>query len=427
MFNPTAEAADRRTMAAWQRERLRTTVMRLWTVPFYRKALEVRGLPPERVRALSDVRRLPFTTKDDLREQYPFGLLAVPRSEVVRFHATSGTGGRPVLVCYSRQDLRNWAELSARLLAAAGMGPGDLIHNALNYGLFTGGLGIHYGAEALGCQVLPASGGSSVRQVRLMQDLAPAGIKSTPSYILHLADVAEKEGVDPGALGLRAAILGAEPWSEALRAVIEARWKLTAYDSYGLSEMYGPGVAFECGEHNGLHLSEDHFLPEIVDPASGEPLPDGMEGELVLTSLTKEAMPLLRYRTGDRTAITREECTCGRSGARLRRVRGRLDQMLIVRGVNLFPSEVERVLTAFDRLRPHYELEVERPEALDQITVRAELRPGLSPEPALAEEVSRRLRDDLGLGARVELVEAGHLTRQEGTKALRVVDRRKGN
>lgn len=425
VFNPTAEAAERRTLIGWQRERLRQVVGRVWSVPFYRRALEERSVTPERVMTLADLNRLPFTTKADLREQYPFGLLAVPQTSVVRFHATSGTKGRPVLVGYTRQDLRNWAELCARLLVAAGLREGDTLHNALNYGLFTGGLGIHGGAELLGCSVIPASGGSSLRQMRLMQDLAPVAIKSTPSYILHLADVAETNDIDPGQFGLRAAILGAEPWSEALRTVIERRWRVTTFDSYGLSEMYGPGVAFECPERNGLHLQEDHVLAEIIHPEAGERAPDGEEGELVLTSLTREAMPLLRYRTGDRTAIDRAPCPCGRTGARIRRIRGRLDEMLIVRGVNLFPTEVERVLTAIERLQPHYELEIERPGALDQITVRAELRPGLVPEPALSAQIRQRLKEELGLSAAIELVEAGSIPRREGTKALRVIDKRK--
>lgn len=425
LFDKAREAITRRELASLQRERLRATVRRVWTVPFYQQALQARNLTPERISALSDLRRLPFTTKQDLRDQYPFGLFSVPRDHLVRVHATSGTKGRPVVVGYTEQDLRNWAALCARLLAAAGLRPGEFVHNALNYGLFTGGLGIHYGAEALRCPVVPASGGNSLRQIRLMQDFRPAGIKSTPSYMLHLADVADQAGIAPASLGLRSAILGAEPWSEALRRQIEERWGLTAYDSYGLSEMYGPGVAFECQYRDGLHVMEDHFLPEIIDAESGEPLGDGQEGELALTSLTKEAMPLLRYRTGDRTALTREPCPCGRTGARLRRVRGRTDEMLIVRGVNLFPAEVERVLLGVDGLAPHYEMVLERPGALDQISVTAEMRAGQEPDSRLAARVKKALKDELGLSARVELVAAGSLARNEGTKALRVIDRRK--
>jgi phenylacetate-CoA ligase len=425
VFDPYAEHLGRRALLELQGERLRHTVRHTWRVPFYRRAMEARGIAPERIRSLSDLTQLPFTTKQDLRDQYPFGLLAVPRTALARFHATSGTKGRPILVGYTRKDLACWAQLCARLLRAAGLRPGEAIHNALNYGLFTGGLGVHYGAELLGCPVIPASGGNSLRQIRLMQELLPAGIKSTPSYIMHLADVAEEAGIDPGSLGLRSAILGAEPWSEELRRAIEQRWQLTAYDSYGLSEMFGPGVAFECEYRQGLHLMEDHFLPEVIDPQSGAPLPPGQEGELVLTSLTKEAMPLLRYRTGDRTALIAEPCPCGRSSVRLRRFRGRTDEMLVVRGVNLFPSEVERVLVGMAELRPHFELVIERPGALDQIAVRAEVRPGIQPDPAIADRVRRQLKEELGLSAQVELLEAGALPRNEGTKAMRVIDRRK--
>jgi phenylacetate-CoA ligase len=425
VLSPPFEAADRRKLAALQQERLQVTVGRTWAVPFYRERLQAARLTPGAPVWPDELTRLPLTTKEDLREQYPHGLLAVEVGQVARFHATSGTKGRPVLVAYTANDLAQWAELCARLLTAAGVRPGEMIHNALGYGLFTGGLGLHAGAERLGCAVVPASGGGSLRQIQLMQDLRPAAVKSTPSYILHLADVAEEAGIDPGSIGLRSAILGAEPWSEALRRQIEQRWRLTAFDSYGLSEMFGPGVAFECRERAGLHLQEDHFLAEVIDPATGERLPDGAEGELVLTSLTKEAMPLLRYRTGDRTALTTEPCHCGRTGARLRRVRGRTDEMLVVRGVNLFPSEVERVLTGFDRLRPHYELELGRSGSLDRLTVRAEMRSGLAPDPALAEQVRRRLKEELGLTAAVELVDALALGRREGTKALRVIDRRK--
>ncbi len=420
MFNPADEGMDRLQLSALQLERLRTTIGRLQSVPFYQGRLG----PP--VHSLSDLAALPLTGKQDLLDQYPFGLFAVPVSGLARVHATSGTRGRPTLVGYTRGDLANWAQLCARLLYAAGLRPGEALHNALNYGLFTGGLGVHGGAEALGCLVIPASGGSSLRQLRLVQELRPAGIKCTPSYMLHLADVAETEGMDPRSLGLRSAILGAEAWSEELRQEIEQRWGLTAYDSYGLSEMYGPGVAFECEHRDGLHVMEDHFLPEIIDPDTLQPLEDGAEGELVLTSLTKEAMPLLRYRTGDRTTLLAGPCPCGRTGRRLRRVRGRTDDMLVVRGVNLFPSEVERVLVGAPHISAHYEMVIERPGALDQMTVRAELRPGVQPTQELAADLVKRLKDELGISARVELLEPGNLPRHEGTKAPRVIDRRKG-
>jgi phenylacetate-CoA ligase len=416
MYDPLVERMDRRSLEALQDQRLQQLAERLQRVPFYRERLQGKQL-----RGRHDLAALPFTTKQDLRDHYPFGLFAVPRAEVARLHATSGTRGKPTLVGYTRGDLATWAQLVARLLAGAGARPGDTLHVALNYGLFTGGLGIHGGAELLGCTVVPASAGSTHRQLLLMGDLRPDGLKATPSYALHLAETAEQHGIDPKSFGLRYGIFGAEPWSEAVRARLEERFGFTAYDSYGLSEMLGPGVAWECEHRQGLHLAEDHFLPEIIDPATGEVLAEG-EGELVLTSLTKEACPLLRYRTGDRTSLLTEPCPCGRTSVRLDRIRGRVDEMLIIRGVNLFPSEVERVLLQFPELQTRYQVRIWREGALDQVEVLVEARN--TAEESLVRRVQAALRQELGVGMGVRL--AAVPVSEERNKALRVIDERPG-
>ncbi|HWI66385.1 MAG TPA: phenylacetate--CoA ligase, partial [Symbiobacteriaceae bacterium] len=367
---------------------------------------------------------LPFTTKQDLRDQYPFGLFAVPRRELARVHATSGTRGKPTLVGYTKADLATWAQLCARLLAAAGGRPGDTLHVALNYGLFTGGLGIHGGAELLGCNVVPASAGSTRRQLLLMNDLRPAGLKATPSYALHLAEVAEAEGIDPRSFGLRYGVFGAEPWSEAVRNRLEDRFGFKAYDSYGLSEMLGPGVAWECEHRQGLHLAEDHFLPEIIDPATRRRLDPGEEGELVLTSLTKEAYPLIRFRTGDRTALLTEPCPCGRTLVRIDRIRGRVDEMLIIRGVNLFPSEVERVLLSFPELQSRYQVRLWREGALDEAEVLVEARRPEEADEALARRLRSAIKQELGVSMAVRFAAVPHS--EDRNKALRVIDERFG-
>lgn len=422
IYNPQMECTDRPALRRLQAQRLGETLRRVASVPFYAD----RGLMGGAVSGETiDVESLPFTTKRDLRDQYPFGLFAVPQRELARVHATSGTRGKPTLVGYTWNDLATWAELCARLLAGAGAQPGDTLHVALNYGLFTGGLGIHGGAEVLGCLVVPASAGSTHRQLLLMSDLRPAGLKATPSYALHLADVAEQEGIDPRSFGLRYGIFGAEPWSETVRARLEERFGFRAYDSYGLSEMLGPGVAWECEHRTGLHLAEDHFLPEIIDPATGRCLPPGDEGELVLTSLTKEAYPLIRYRTGDRTALLPDPCPCGRTLIRIDRIRGRVDEMVIIRGVNLFPTEVERVLLSFPELQARYQVHLWRNGALDEAEVLVEPR---RPQDVDEADLSRRLRaaikQELGvsMGVRFAAIPDG-----EGrNKALRVIDERCG-
>jgi phenylacetate-CoA ligase len=355
----------------------------------------------------------PFATKEQLRDAYPFGRLRVPLSECVRVHASSGTRGKATIVAYTRNDLELWADCCARAVAAAGGGPGTVVHVAYGYGLFTGGLGLHYGAERLGCTVVPASGGNTPRQAQLLEDLGAEILCCTPSYALAIAD----HVADAARLRLRTGIHGAEPWTEGLREAIEQALGLTALDIYGLSEIVGPGVSSECVEaRDGAHVNEDHFLVEVVDPRTGEPLPDGEVGELVFTTLTKEALPFLRYRTGDLASLSREPCACGRTFARMSRIVGRTDDMLVIRGVNVFPSEVERVLLEQPGLAPHYQLVVERPDRLDTLTVQVE---GTA-DPAAVRE---RLERALGLSAAVEVLEPGAVPRSEG-KALRVLDRR---
>jgi phenylacetate-CoA ligase len=385
---------------------------------------ELERLQAERLRERFGVERetlveQSFTTKAMLRDAYPFGLLRVPREQCVRIHVSSGTRGKPTVVAYTRGDIDLWADCCARAVAAAGGGPGTVAHIAYGYGLFTGGLGLHYGAERLGCTVVPASGGNTPRQVQLLEDFAAEILCCTPSYALAIADHVE----DRSRLRLRAGIFGAEPWTEGLRCEIEAALGLKALDIYGLSEILGPGVSCECLEAaDGAHVNEDHFLVEAVDPESGRPTADGEVGELVFTTLTKEALPLLRYRTGDLASLTREPCVCGRTFARMSRIHGRVDDMLVVRGVNVFPSEVERVLLTLPELAPHYQLVLERPGRLDELTVEAEVREG-EPAEELTGRVEQALAETLGLSGRVRLLRPQSIPRSEG-KALRVLDRR---
>jgi phenylacetate-CoA ligase len=369
--------------------------------------------------AIEELEQQPFTTKAMLRDAYPFGLLRVPLERCVRIHASSGTRGKPTIVAYTAADVELWADCCARAVAAAGGGPGTVVHVAYGYGLFTGGLGLHYGAERLGCTVIPASGGNTPRQVQLLEDLGAEILCCTPSYALAIADHVQ----DPARLRLRAGIFGAEPWTTGLRDAIEAALGLKALNIYGLSEVIGPGVSSECREAaDGAHVNEDHFLVETVDPERGEAVADGEVGELVFTTLTKEALPLLRYRTGDLASLTREPCRCGRTLARMSRLKGRVDDMLIVRGVNVFPTEVERVLLTIPELAPHYQLILERPDRLDELTVETELRAG-EPAEDLVRRTETALDAALGLHARVRLLTPGSIPRSEG-KALRVVDRR---
>ncbi|MEU3751466.1 phenylacetate--CoA ligase PaaK [Streptomyces olivoreticuli] len=420
-----AEQMSRAELEQLQLTRLRDTLRRAYErVPFYRRAFDATATHPEHCRALADLARFPFTTKADLRENHPFGMLAVPESEVRRVHASSGTTGTPTVVGYTQGDLDTWAEVVARSLRAAGVRPGHKVHVAYGYGLFTGGLGAHYGAERLGCTVIPASGGMTARQVRLIQDLRPEVIMVTPSYMLTLLDEFERQGVDPRSTSLRTGIFGAEPWTEGMRREIEERFALDAVDIYGLSEIIGPGVAQECVEAKGsLHIWEDHFYPEVVDPVTGGVLPEGERGELVLTSLTKEAMPVVRYRTRDLTRLL--PGTTARAFRRMERITGRSDDLIIVRGVNLFPGQVEEIVLGVPDVAPHFRLRLTREGRMDHLTVRAEARPGAAPgqRAAAAREIARRVKDGIGVTVAVEIVDPGTLERSAG-KLGRVVDER---
>jgi phenylacetate-CoA ligase len=422
IWNRAAESADRAELERLQLERLRNVVARCAErVPFYRHTLPARI--QQSLETIDDIAELPFTTKDDLREAYPFGMLAVDRSDLVRVHASSGSRGKPTLVGYTSGDIALWAEMCARALVAAGAVRGDVVHNAYGYGLFTGGLGLHFGAERMGAMVVPASGGNTPRQVLLIADLSARILCCTPSYALHIADTIESLGIDPREQALAYGLFGAEPWSLAMRDEIQQRLGLRALDIYGLAEMIGPGVASECTEQAGAHVCEDHFVVEVVDPGSGALLPEGVEGELVFTSLTREAMPLLRYRTGDLASLSRGPCACGRTLARISRIKGRTDDMLVVRGVNVFPSEVEATLLSVPGLAPHYQLRLQRPGALDVLIVDVESDGSGFDRGELEREVSRRLDRALGLVCQVRVLDEREIARSEG-KALRVLDER---
>ena len=391
-------------------------------MPHYRAAFDEAGLRPHDVTALSDLGHLPFTTKADLRDNYPFGMFAVPREQVSRVHASSGTTGRPTVVGYTAEDLDTWAEVMARSIRAAGGRPGDLVHVAYGYGLFTGGLGAHYGAERLGCTVVPVSGGMTERQVQLIADFEPRVIMVTPSYFLAILDEMERQGLDPRASSLEVGIFGAEPWTDEMRASVEERSGIRAVDIYGLSEVMGPGVSQESGEtQDGLHVWEDHFLPEIIDPVTGAVLPDGEEGELVFTSLTKQAMPVVRYRTRDLTRLL--PGTAYPAFRRMQKVTGRTDDLMIVRGVNVFPSQIEEQLLTIEGLTPHYLCVLERPGNLDELTVQVEAAPGVTDRDALGARLADRIKQRIGVTAAVEVVEPGALARSLG-KAVRISDRR---
>ncbi|MZD07739.1 phenylacetate--CoA ligase [Streptomyces sp. SID5785] len=412
-------------LRALQLERLRETLGRVYErVPYYREAFDAAGVRPADCTSLADLARFPFTTKAALRENYPFGMFAVDRSEVRRLHASSGTTGLPTVVGYTQADLDTWADLVARSIRAAGGRPGDTVHVAYGYGLFTGGLGAHYGAERLGCTVVPASGGMTSRQVRLIQDLKPGIIMVTPSYMLTLLDEFERQGVDPRSTSLRVGVFGAEPWTEEMRREIEERAGIDAVDIYGLSEVMGPGVSQECVEtKDGLHLWEDHFYPEIVDPLTGEVLPDGEQGELVLTSLTKQAMPVIRYRTRDLTRLL--PGTARPAFRRMDKITGRSDDMVILRGVNLFPTQVEEIVLRTPGVAPHFQLQLTREGRMDALTVRAEARADTTPDEreAAARAIAAGMKDGVGVTVSVEIVDPETLERSVG-KIRRIVDLR---
>jgi phenylacetate-CoA ligase len=409
--------------------RLRSVIARAYeNVPLFRSRMAERDLTPERIRSLGDLRFVPFTTKADLRDTYPFGLFASPMSEVVRLHASSGTTGKPIVVAYTAEDVAVWTNAMVRCLAACGVNHGDVVQNAYGYGLFTGGLGAHYGAEALGATVVPVSGGNTDRQILIMKDFGVTAICCTPSYFTHLLDRASELGVDVRALPLRVGIFGAEPWTESMRRHIQSQSSLRAYDIYGLTEIVGPGVGIECECQAGLHILEDHFYPEIIDPETGEPAAEGEEGELVLTTLSKRAMPMIRYRTRDITAFIPEPCDCGRTLRRIRRIGRRADDMLIIRGVNVFASQIESALLAVEGTLPHYQIILTREKGLDELEVQVEVTPEIFSDKIGALEALNRkliaaLEHTIGLRVSVSLVEPRAIQRSEG-KAKRVIDRR---
>lgn len=431
IWNEEFETLPREALEALQLKRLKNLVERVYSaVPYYRHKMEEAGVKPSDIKTLKDLAKLPFTTKEDLRINYPFGLFAVPFEKVVRIHASSGTTGKPTVVGYTKNDIDAWAELMARTLSAGGAHKGDVVHNSYGYGLFTGGLGAHYGAERLGAAVIPISGGNSKRQIMIMQDFGSTVLMCTPSYALNMADVMKEMGVEPSTLKLRVGLFGAEPWSENMRNEIQKKLGIKAIDIFGLSEVMGPGVASECiEEQNGLHVFEDYFIPEIINPETFEVLPYGESGELVFTTLTKEAFPVIRYRTKDISRLNVAPCSCGRSFYRMQRITGRTDDMLIIRGVNVFPSQIEHVLMSIEGVEPHYQIIVDREGALDVMEVQVEVSEHIFSDEVkilerLGKRIEREIKDLLGTTCKIKLVEPKTIQRSEG-KAKRVIDNRK--
>lgn len=429
-WNEYYECMPRERLEAVQTERLQKLVERVYhNVPFYRRKLQEIGLEPGDVKTLADLSKLPFTEKQDLRDNYPFGIFAVPMSEIVRVHASSGTTGKPTVVGYTRADLNSWSELMARTLTCGGTSKNSVIQVAFGYGLFTGGLGVHYGAEKIGASVIPISGGNTQRQLMLMEDFGTTVLACTPSYAIFLAEAMEEMHCDRSRFKLKYGIFGAEPWSEKMREEIEKRLQISAIDIYGLSEVIGPGVASECQEKQGMHIFEDHFIPEIINPDTGETLPYGEKGEIVFTTITKEGIPMIRYRTRDITCLTPEPCACGRTHVRMHKVMGRTDDMLIIRGVNVFPSQIETVLLNIGETEPHYLLIVDRVGSLDELEVRVEVSQAMFSDKIrgledLEKRISHEIEAVLGISARVKLVEPHSIPRSEG-KAQRVIDKRR--
>ncbi|PKQ38765.1 MAG: phenylacetate--CoA ligase [Actinobacteria bacterium HGW-Actinobacteria-1] len=430
IWNAEYESMPRQDLAALQLRRLQATVEWVYErVPFYRDALDAAGVRPRDIRSLDDVRRLPMTDKAALRDTYPYGMFAVPLEQVVRVHSSSGTTGKPIVVGYTKGDLNTWSELTARIASAAGVTAADRVQMAFLYGMFTGGWGMHYGIERVGATVFPAGAGNTERQLMMMQDFGTTALVCTPSYALYIAEVAEKAGIDVRSLPLRVGLFGGEPSGEGMREEIEKRLGILATDNYGLSEVMGPGVSGECEHQCGLHMAEDHFLFEVVHPETGEPVAEGEEGELIITTLTKEAFPVLRYRTHDLTVIDTSACACGRTAARMRKVRARTDDMLIIRGVNVFPSQIEDVLFKIEGIQPHYLIVIDRDGAMDDIEVRIEVAEEIFSDVmadmvAFTKSVAERIYAVIGLHAKVRLVEAGTIERTAG-KAKRVVDNRR--
>lgn len=430
IFNRDIETLSEQKLQEEQSENLKRLVGRVYDrVPFYRKKFDEAGVSPADITTLKDISKLPFTTKDELRETYPFGLLAVPETEIVEVHTSSGTTGKPVVDAYTIGDIEIWSEAMARTLAMAGGAATSVVQNAYGYGLFTGGLGVHYGARKLGAHVIPISAGNTKRQLMIMQDFGTTLLTCTPSYSLFLAEQAKEEGIDFKNLKVEAGCFGAEPWSDNMRVEIEQKLNLDAYDIYGLTEIIGPGVSSECEAKDGLHINEDLFYPEIINPATGEVLPDGEQGELVFTTLTKEGTPIIRYRTRDITYLMREKCSCGRTLVRMHRLLGRTDDMLIIRGVNVFPSQIEHVLMDIEETEPHYQIVVDRGAThLDEVEIQVEVEESFFSDETKTMErirakIDNRIRSELGIGARIKLVEPKSIERSMG-KAKRVIDKR---
>ena len=430
IWNKKIECMSGDDMRALQGERLKKLVNRVYNhVPFYRKRMNEAGVKPSDITSIDDIVKLPFTYKTDLRDNYPFNLFAVPLQQIVRVHASSGTTGKPTTVGYTKTDIENWKEVVARCLTMSGVGKDDIMQISYGYGLFTGGLGIHYGAENVGCTVVPISGGNTRRQLQLMADFGSTVLACTPSYALHLADALIENGYSLKDMKLKTGVFGAEPWTENMRLELEKKWGIRAHDIYGLSEVMGPGVANDCIYHSGLHINEDHFFPEIVDPVTKEPLPDGTEGELVFTTLTKEGIPLLRYNTHDLSTLNHEPCQCGRTSVRMKKITGRSDDMLIIRGVNLFPSQIEHVLLELGETSAHYMLYVDTANNLDTLELKVELVESQLTDTIrdlqnLSRKIEHALNSAIGLHVKVTLVEPKAIVRSEG-KAVRVVDNRK--
>jgi phenylacetate-CoA ligase len=429
IWDSTHECMPRVELEQLQLERLQATLNRVFkNVTCYRKKFNDLGIIPEDIQSLDDFTKLPFTLKEDLRLNYPYGMFAVPLREVVRIHSSSGTTGKPTVVGYTRNDLKNWSNLVARFMTAVGVTHDDVVQIAFGYGMFTGAFGLHYGAEAIGASVIPMGSGNTEKQIMIMQDYKSTVLVGTPSYAITIADRMEKMGIDPKGLSLRVGLFGGEPWSEAMRREIENRLFISATDNYGLSEIIGPGVAGECQHKNGMHIFEDSFLPEIIDPDTGQVLPPGSVGELVLTTLTKEALPMLRYRTRDITSLDYSPCECGRTMVRMKKTMGRSDDMLIIRGINVFPSQIEEVLVSMENCEPHYQLVVSREGSMDVLEVCIEVTENIffdemKMQRAFLEKVEKRIESVLGVGVNVRLVEPNSIPRHEG-KAARVIDKR---
>jgi len=430
IWNKEIECMSREEMRELQSERLKQLVNHVYNhVAFYRRRMDEMGVKPDDIQSIDDIVKLPFTYKNDLRNHYPFGLFAVPMKDIVRVHASSGTTGKPTTVGYTKNDIENWREVLARCLTMAGISSDDIMQVSYGYGLFTGGLGVHYGAETVGATVIPISGGNTRRQLQLMADYGSTVLACTPSYALHLADALAENGYSLADMNLKIGVFGAEPWTENMRLELEKKWGIKAFDIYGLSEIMGPGVANDCECHAGLHVHEDHFFPEIVHPDTKQPMPDGQEGELVFTTLTKEGIPLLRYNTRDLSTLNRDKCACGRTTMRMKKITGRSDDMLIIRGVNLFPSQIEHVLLEMGETSAHYMLYVDKINNLDTLELKVELDEANMMETIrdlqnLSKKIEHALNSAIGLSVKVTLVEPKTIARSEG-KAVRVIDNRK--